>query len=47
MLNLENIQANLNITLEEDIQMDKELIETMIWILEQIDAVQNGTDENK
>lgn len=46
MLNLDNIQTELNITPEDDIQIDKELIETMIWILEEIGSIQDGIDEN-
>ena len=45
MLNLDDIQPMLNITPEDDIQMDKELIETMIWILEEISAIQDGAGE--
>lgn len=47
MLNLDSIQTELNITPEDDIQLDKELIETMIWILEEIGSIQDGTERNK
>lgn len=43
MLNLDQTHSILNLTPEEDIQMDKELIETMILILEEISSIQ---DEN-
>ena len=46
MLNFDDIQSVLN-TSEDDIQMDKELIETMIWILEEIGSIQDGTERNK
>ena len=47
MLNVDDIQPILNIIPEDDIQMDKELIETMIWILEEIGSIQDGTERNK
>ena len=47
MLNFDDIQPIINFTQEDDIQMDKELIETMIWILEEIGSIQDGTERNK
>ena len=44
MLNLDSIQELQNISSKEDVQIDTELIKTMIWILKEIDAIQDKND---